>query len=36
MDWMIEEQGMGELDAGKRRLVVNYLAEHFREGRRRN
>ena len=36
MDWMIEEQGMDELDAGTRRLVVNYLAAHFGEDRRRN
>ena len=35
MDWMIEEQCMDELGARTRRLVVNCLAAHFGEDRRR-
>ena len=36
MDWMVEEQGMDELDPETRQKVVRYLAKHFGEGRDRN
>jgi cytochrome c len=29
IDWMVEEQGMPELDPETHRLVVDYLAEHY-------
>ena len=29
LDWMVEEQGMPELDAETLDLVVDYLAEHY-------
>ncbi len=29
MDWMVNEEGMTDLDSGTRRLIVNYLATHF-------
>ena len=29
IDWMIEEQGMADLAAGDRAMILNYLAEHF-------
>lgn len=30
--WMVEKQGMPELDPEERTLVLDYLAEHFGEG----
>ena len=27
--WMVEEQGMAELPAAERELVLDYLAEHY-------
>ena len=36
MDWMVEEQGMDELDPETRQKVVRYLAKHFGEDRGRN
>ncbi len=36
MDWMVEEQGMDEMDEETRGLVVRYLATHFGEDSRRN
>ncbi len=29
MDWMVEKQGMNPLEAAERRLIVDYLAQHF-------
>jgi hypothetical protein len=29
LDWMVEEQGMGELDDETRSLILNYLSEHL-------
>jgi hypothetical protein len=28
LDWMVEEQGMPELESDERKLVLDYLAEH--------
>ncbi len=36
MDWMVEEQGMDELDPETRQNVVRYLAKFFGEDRKRN
>ncbi|MEM1343677.1 MAG: aldehyde dehydrogenase [Pseudomonadota bacterium] len=33
LDWMIEEQGMGELDPRDRTEILDYLAEHYNEDR---
>jgi cytochrome c len=32
-DWMIEEQGMAEMDAAEREIVLDYLAEHYNTDR---
>lgn len=29
IDWMVEEQGMAELETSERNLILDYLAEHF-------
>ncbi|MBK0399586.1 aldehyde dehydrogenase [Limibaculum sp. M0105] len=29
LQWMIDEQGMGELDPPDRELILNYLAENY-------
>ena len=29
MDWMVEKQGMTPLEGEERRVIVDYLAEHF-------
>jgi cytochrome c len=29
LDWMIEEQGMAELDAETHKLILDYLSEHL-------
>lgn len=29
MDWMVRQQNMPPLEAGQRRVIVDYLAEHF-------
>jgi cytochrome c len=29
LDWMVEKQGMPELDPESERLVLDYLAEHY-------
>lgn len=29
IDWMVEEQGMAELDTADRAIILDYLAEHF-------
>ena len=29
IDWMIEDQGMAELDTADREIILDYLAEHF-------
>lgn len=29
IDWMIEDQGMAELDTADRDIILDYLAEHF-------
>ena len=34
LDWMIEEQGMAELETDERSLILDYLAEHFGRDRR--
>ncbi len=34
MDWMVEEQGMPELDRETLDLVIDYLAEHYGVDRR--
>lgn len=31
LDWMVEQQGMPELDAETRETVLDYLSEHFGE-----
>ena len=40
MDWMVEKQGMNPIEGEERKLIVDYLAQHFgpREpaGRARN
>jgi len=33
LEWMVEEQGMYELDAEDREVVLNYLAAHYGEDR---
>ncbi|MEM9783793.1 MAG: aldehyde dehydrogenase [Pseudomonadota bacterium] len=33
LDWMIEEQGMPELDAADRDEILDYLAAHYNEDR---
>ena len=33
-DWMIEEQGMAELEPQERELFLDYLARHFNEDHR--
>lgn len=35
LDWMVEEQGMAELDAETRTLVLDYLARHYGPDSRR-
>jgi cytochrome c len=32
-DWMIEEQGMSELDPEERETILDYLAEHYNTDR---
>ena len=34
MDWMVEEQGMPELDEETLTLIIDYLAEHYGVDRR--
>ncbi len=34
MEWMVEEQGMPELDPDTLDLVIDYLAEHYGTDRR--
>lgn len=29
MDWMVEKQGMNPLEGEERKLIVDYLAQHF-------
>jgi Spy/CpxP family protein refolding chaperone len=29
LDWMVEEQGMAEMDEETRRVVLDYLSEHL-------
>ena len=29
LDWMVEEQGMGELDEAERAIILAYLFKHF-------
>jgi cytochrome c len=33
LDWMVEDQGMPELDPGQRETILDYLAEHYNTGR---
>lgn len=33
LDWMIEEQGMPELEEGELKLILDYLATHYNEDR---
>ena len=33
LDWMIEEQGMPELDDQTRATILDYLSEHYNEDR---
>lgn len=33
LDWMVEEQGMNELDPEERETILDYLAEHYGEDR---
>jgi hypothetical protein len=32
LDWMVEEQGMAELEADERTLILDYLVEHYGQG----
>ena len=36
LDWMVEEQGMPELEGGERELILDYLAAHYNETRTPN
>jgi hypothetical protein len=29
MDWMVEKQGMNPLEPDERKVIVDYLAQHF-------
>jgi len=29
LDWMVEEQGMAELDADMRKIILDYLSEYL-------
>ena len=33
LDWMVEEQGMPELDSEERTTILDYLAAHYNEDR---
>jgi cytochrome c len=33
LDWMVEKQGMSELDPDRRETILDYLAEHYNTGR---
>ncbi|WP_428647987.1 hypothetical protein [Roseibium sp.] len=33
MEWMVEEQGMNEIDEPDRTLILDYLSEHYNEDR---
>jgi cytochrome c len=33
LDWMVEEQGMAELDGEQRQVILDYLADHYNEDR---
>jgi len=33
LDWMVEEQGMSELDSEERRVILDYLAAHYNQDR---
>lgn len=33
LDWMVEEQGMNEIEGEERELILDYLAEHYNEDR---
>ena len=33
LDWMVEEQGMDEIEEPDRTAVLDYLAEHYNEDR---
>jgi cytochrome c len=32
LDWMVEEQGMPELEGEERELILDYLGTHYGEG----
>lgn len=32
-DWMVEEQGMSELEPDERQIILDYLATHYNEDR---
>ena len=32
-EWMMEEQGMGEIDEPDRSIILDYLAQHYNEDR---
>ena len=32
-DWMVEEQGMSELEPEERETILDYLAEHYNTDR---
>ncbi len=33
LDWMVEEQGMNEIEGEDRKLILDYLAEHYNQDR---
>ena len=33
LEWMVEEQGMSEIDEPDRTAILDYLAEHYNEDR---
>lgn len=33
LDWMVEEQGMDELEADEREVILDYLATHYNPDR---
>lgn len=33
LDWMVEEQGMAEIEEPDRGIILDYLAEHYNEDR---
>ncbi|WP_119165760.1 aldehyde dehydrogenase [Algihabitans albus] len=36
LDWMVEDQGMAELDEATRNEILDYLADHYDEDRTNN